>query len=67
MKLIILPLLLTIITIPAMAESINLASQQYVKDNCVTKSGTWEEQTMTGNYTVDGSLSVPTPPLPPAE
>ncbi len=67
MKLILLSLLLTIVAVPAQAESINLASQQYVKDNCVTKSGTWQEQTLTGNYSVDGSLSVPTPPLPPEE
>lgn len=67
MKLMLFSLLLTMVSISAQAESINLASQQYVKDNCVTKSGTWEEQTLTGNYSVDGSLSVPTPPLPPEE
>ncbi|MBO5739823.1 MAG: hypothetical protein J6R52_02035 [Alphaproteobacteria bacterium] len=55
------------ITIPVMAETVQLASPQYVKNNCVTKSGTWEEQTLTGNYSIDGSLSVPTPPLPPEQ
>lgn len=67
MKSLFLVFLSIFIATPAMTATVQLVSSQYVKDNCVTKSGTWEEQTMTGNYTVDGSLSVPTPPLPPEQ
>ncbi len=53
---------------PVSAKTINLASRQYVDNNCVTISKTdTGTQTMTGDYTVSGTFNVPTPPLPPEE
>lgn len=55
---------------PAIAENqtINLASKKYVNETCVTTSGDQSTpQVMSGNYSVSGTLSVPTPPLPPEE
>ncbi|MBQ2017447.1 MAG: hypothetical protein II208_02910 [Alphaproteobacteria bacterium] len=68
MKILSLMFLSWIITFPAFAETINLASKQYVKDNCLTISKTENgTQTMAGDYTVSGTFNVPTPPLPPEE
>lgn len=66
----ILPLiLLSVFAVPPVAaETINLASQKYVRENCITtSSNSGATQKMTGDYTVSGTFSVPTPPLPPEE
>lgn len=64
----ILFLFLIVLNTPAVADSVNLASTQYVKDTCVTVSKTDAGvHTMSGDYSVTGTLSVPTPPLPPEE
>ncbi len=61
-------LLFALSSMVANAETINLASKEYINRTCVTMSkDTYGTQTMSGNYTVSGSLSVPTPPLPPEE
>lgn len=52
---------------PAIAENqtINLASKKYVNETCVTISGSQSSpQVMSGNYSISGTLSVPTPPAP---
>ena len=68
MKILSLMFLSWIITFPAFAETINLASKKYVNDNCLTISKTENgTQTMAGDYTVSGTFNVPTPPLPPEE
>lgn len=64
----ILLLFVVIVSAPALAGSVNLASTQYVQDTCVTASKTdTGVHTMSGDYSVTGSMSVPTPPLPPEE
>ncbi len=47
----------------------DLASTTYVKTQTATKVDTSPDanQTMAGNYTISGTLTVPTPPLPTAE
>ena len=70
MKHILLTSVFLFFIVPAIAEpqTINLASKKYVNETCITTSGNSSSpQVMSGNYSVSGSLSVPTPPLPPEE
>ena len=57
---------LALITAPAIATPVNLASKKYVDETCVS-SNTSGTQTLSGDYTVSGTLMVPTPPLPPED
>ncbi len=53
----------------AMSAHADIASTTYVSQSNATKVDTSAnaKQTMAGNYTVSGTLVVPTPPLPTAE
>ena len=54
---------------PGATASNGIASAAYVQESVSKKVDTSASanQTMQGNYTVSGTLTVPTPPLPPKE
>ncbi len=63
-------LLLLLFMTPCLAfGDITVATAQYVQESVATRVDTsaTANQTMEGNYTVSGTLVVPTPPLPTAE
>ena len=55
--------------VPSVALAVTLISGEYVDEKIATKVDTSEtaKQTMAGEYTVSGTLIVPTPPLPSAD
>lgn len=65
--------LLLTLPVSVFAEGVAVASKKYVDERVNSQTNTKVDmspnanQTMAGNYTVSGTLVVPTPPLPSAE
>lgn len=73
MRVVLLVFLLLTLPVSAFAEGVAVASKKYVDERVNSQTNTKVDmspnanQTMAGNYTVSGTLVVPTPPLPSAE